>query len=166
MNGLYAVDEDCTIGDNCTSVNFGVGLQDGDRLMLKAGSCSAPGGALGTNHSGRSLGAVEGGTTFEFGVFELGSTPAVYLKCWCQSAECVDPAEFRAESGRVSLLCPSGFFQVGPACRLCTKGYHCPGRRLSKQACPSGQTTRGQGAAVSSECKCRAGYEKQVRNEE
>ena len=34
VHGLYRKDEACTLGQSCSSSNFGVGLVDGDRMML------------------------------------------------------------------------------------------------------------------------------------
>lgn len=121
VNGLYATDQSCVLGENCSSINVGVGLRDGDRLMLKSLSCSSGVPAEGLrDQSGVSSPAILSGKHFDFGVFTLLTSPHTFVKCWCQEEEaepsCLDALDYQAESGTLTMFCPAGFFLHPAAC--------------------------------------------------
>lgn len=157
--------ESCIIGDNCTSRSIGVGLLDGDRIMLKLTSCTDHQLVQGMMNGGISRGALDAGSTYRFGVLEIRAMPAIYRKCWCRAigdTSCSRPEDFLSDSGTVTLECPAGYFAIGQACRICTRGYYCLGQASPKQACAPGQTTHDVGAASADDCLCKAGYELQA----
>lgn len=178
-NGLYSTDESCILGEPCTSTSRGVGIRDGDAMMLKvppqdssdgklnADICSGSTRALNSNNSGISSPAYNNGRIYEFGIFNMSASPGAFAKCWCRPMgqdNCSEIAQFKAESGLLNLHCPAGYFSVGSNCKSCTTGYYCLGIGTTKQACPRGRTTLSMGARRSEDCLCMQGYELEVRN--
>lgn len=148
------------------SASRGIGVRDGDVMMLKAGTCSGLKPALNSNKSGISAPANDGGRIYKFGTFNLSTSPGAYSKCWCRPTEqknCSDTTHFIAESGLLNLHCPAGYFAVGSHCKPCTRGYYCHGMGMPKQACPRGRTTPNMGARSSEDCQCLPGHELEVR---
>lgn len=166
IDGLYNTDDSCTLEDDCASVSFGVGLLDGDRVMLKLESCSDGRAVPGLTRGGVSLGAREEGSVYKFGVFNISAMPITYRKCWCravQTTDCLYPHQFLADSGTLTLACPAGYFSTGAMCKLCTRGFFCLGQTSPKQACALGQATIEAGATRVDDCLCKPGYELEVR---
>lgn len=165
INGVYITAEACIIGDQCESSSIGVGLADGDRMMLKSNACGSLEDAVHLQGGGVSSPARQRGTIFEFGTFNFSTLSAVYQKCWCQirgQIACTRATDFQAEGGTLTLLCPAGYFDRGGVCENCTEGYFCLGRETTRQQCPAAETTIGMGASTRDECLCMPGYERDV----
>ena len=160
---------DCVIGVPCSLNNVhGVGLQEGDKLMIleECGS-AAKLINMGTNTT-CTLRRSSTEHNWQFGVLSLnGTEPSDVKLCWCPNTSrvsCSVPQHFGAPAGVLKIRCPNGYFTANGRCQQCTRGFYCGENRGARQhakaikrTCGKVRTTHGAGAISFEECVCARG---------
>jgi hypothetical protein len=155
VKGVYKQFDSCVVSHDCTLVNPGIGLVDGDFLMIKPGmgDCTSsipvpdwPGSPDQYNVTdiveGRSFPSTAAGTEYAWGTLPLEVNPGLYSKCWCSTSEgagtsCNRTQDYQAWSGNLRVMCPAGYYEMasstspsGFVCKICQKGFFCTGAKL------------------------------------
>jgi hypothetical protein len=159
VKGVYKQFDYCTVTHDCTLVNPGIGLVDGDFLMIKPGmgDCTSsipvpdwPGSPDQYNVTdiveGRSFPSTAAGTEYAWGTLPLEVNPGLYSKCWCSTSEgagtsCNRTQDYQAWSGNLRVMCPAGYYEMasstspsGFVCKICQKGFFLHGRQAGEPA--------------------------------
>lgn len=180
IKGTASSDHECTIGESCQLVTSGTGLSDGDRMMLKTGSCENLTSLHWLRDSGMSRPATGRGTEYDFGFLITTAVAGEYLKCWCKldHTNCTSADDFQGHSGALTIKCPEGYIWLGECacgagtrfgtnvhqssglreCIPCQEDHYCDEMHVMPVRCPAGRTTNLQvGSASIADCTCGAG---------
>ena len=165
----------CSAGQPCALSLTGMALTHQDKLLLTPHACDSPEvtdlslavGLPGYDALQQPLSLEEVGRRLEasLGKLPLETRPGVYHACWCGAGSaCTSSSSFRAAAGTLSVNCPGGYFYAAEhsPCRLCGRGFYCPGGSRSVAArvpCPDGETTLSANSSSRGDCVCARGHQ-------
>ncbi|CAE7792877.1 rngB [Symbiodinium sp. CCMP2592] len=172
VQGPFDQSTACNAGQLCALSLAGMALTDQDKLLLTPHACDSPEVSLAVGLPGYdalqqpvSLEEVGRRLQASLGKLPLEIRPGVYHACWCGAGSaCTSLSSFRAAAGTLSVNCPGGYFYASEQspCRLCGRGFYCPGGSRSVAArvpCPDGETTLSANSSSRGDCVCARGHQ-------
>ena len=106
-SGLHETRAECIIGDKCTVDGAGIGVTQGDQMMVKMRTCDENASAAGFDWPATATASSVGVLKFAFG--PVWSRPGLHVKCWCSRAStCSAASDFAAAAGALHMLCAPG----------------------------------------------------------